>query len=145
MHLECDGRVPEADILLWEVAAQVLVDADAHAFGPGDDTVGTGHAEHEVDVLGKQIQQPQVVLHNHDRPIYSQALQYAGHIDALVDVQVGADLIEEVEVRVASSRGGNGHPLHLPSGQAGDLPVHEVGYGQPLHQVGEGSSLVGLL
>mgnify|MGYP000211826566 CR=1 FL=1 len=48
-----------------------------------------------------------------DRFIPGQLLQDAGHVDALVNIQVRADLIEEIEVRVARRRGRDGHPLQF--------------------------------
>jgi len=54
-------------------------------------------------------------------------LQNPCHIDALVDIQVGTDLIEEVKVRIASGGSRNGDALQLSSAQAGYLSVDKPG------------------
>ena len=58
------------------------------------------------------------MFHHHDRLILGQALQDAGHVDALENIQEGADLIEEIEIRVARDRRRNGHSLQLSTGEA---------------------------
>jgi len=125
VDLKVDGGIPEAHILLRQVAPQVLVDPHPHTLGPGDDAVGSGHAVDEMNILRQEVEQGQVVLHHHHRPIASQFLQDAGHIDALVDVEVWAYLVKEIEAGIACCRSGYGHPLQLTSGEAGYLPLQE--------------------
>ena len=126
MYLEVDGGVAKANILLGQVAAKVLVDAHPHPFGPGYHAISTGNAIDEMNVFRQQVKQGQVVLNHHHRLIFSQALQYAGGVDALVDIKVRADLIEEVEISVFCRRSCDGHPLQLAAAEAGDVSVHEL-------------------
>ena len=86
-----------------------------HALGAGDDAVGPRHAVDEMNVLCQKVEQAQIVLDHHDRLFLGQRLQYARHVDALIDIEVGADLIEEVEVRISRHSSRNGHALQLSS------------------------------
>ena len=126
MHLEDDGGIAKTHILLWQVATKVLVDPHPHPFGPGYDAVSAWKAVDQMDVIRQEVEESQVVFHHHDCLIFSQALQYPGGVDALVDIQVGADLIEKIEIRVSCCCRCNGHPLQLAAAQAGDVPVHEL-------------------
>jgi hypothetical protein len=58
------------------------------------------------------------VLHHHDRLFFGQALQDAGRVDALINIKIRADLIKEIEIRVARGRGRYGYSLQLAAAEA---------------------------
>src|SRR5690606_39755894 len=116
----------KANILLGQIAAMLLVDAHPNSVGPGYHAVGTWNAVDEMDVFRQQVKEGQVMLHYHHRLILSQALKYASGVDALVDIEVRADLIKEIKICVPSGGSGDGHPLQLAAAEAGDLSVHEL-------------------
>ena len=111
----------------------------------GDHAVAAGLAVGDVDHVGQQIQDGEVVLDHHDVPRLAHALDQLRAADALVNVKIRGDLVEEVEPGVPHGAGRNGDTLQLAAGQLGDLPVQQRGQAQLGGHLVHDAALVGFL
>ena len=122
VRFEPDRRVTEPYVLLLRVSVQVNVDGRPDLARLGEDTVGTFGTEDQIDVVGQEIEDGQVVLDDDDHLLLGELLDDPGHLDPLVDVQIGRWFIEEVDVRILHDGGGDGHPLKLSAGELAHVP-----------------------
>ncbi len=93
--------------------------------------------------IGEHIEDREVVLHDHDRPLPGEFPDQVCRGHPLVDVKVGRDLVEEVEVGVPGEAGGDRHPLQLAAGEVRYRPVDDRRKRQPVDVVPEPPALVG--
>ncbi len=98
-----------------------------------------------MQVVGHQIEDGEVVFdHEHGATLLVRhLLKQAGDRDALADVEVRRDFVEEVEVGVAGQRRRQGDALEFTAGEAVDVLVHHVLDFESLQQVVEDAAFVG--
>ena len=122
----CDSnrnrRVPEPDVLLFRVTVQVDVDGGPYLARLGEDTVGTLGTEHQVDIVGEEIEYGQVMLYDDDHLLLGQLLDDPGDLYPLIDIQIRGRLIEEVDVRILHDGGRDRHPLELAARELTHVP-----------------------
>jgi len=148
VFLEGDRTRADAHVLVVEVPAEVLVDPVSHGLGIGDDAVRAGLTVRDVEGVGEQVQDREVVFDDEHRPVRvvrGEFLDEAGGDHALSDVEVRRDLVEEVEVGVACQTGGDRDALELAAGDRADVLVHHRADVEPVDERVEGAPLVGPL
>ena len=72
-------------------------------------------------------------------------LYHAGHANALEDIQVRRQLVEEIKVGLSHDGGGDGHALQLSAGELRDVPVQDLLQVQLRGDFLKHAALVGLL
>ncbi|KAF5047031.1 hypothetical protein DSECCO2_464650 [anaerobic digester metagenome] len=92
--------------------------------------------------IGEHVEDGKVVLDDHDRPLQGEFPDQVRDGHPLVDVEVGRDLVEEVEVGVTRKAGGERHPLEFTAGEGRDRPVDDRLERQPVDVVVEFAALV---
>ncbi len=75
--------------------------------------------------IGEHIEDSEVVLDDHDRPLLGEFADQVRGGHPLVDVKIGRDLVEEVEVGVPCQTGSDRHPLEFAAGEVPDCPVED--------------------
>ncbi|KAF5031393.1 hypothetical protein DSECCO2_628210 [anaerobic digester metagenome] len=135
---------PEPDVLLREEPLQILVDPHPDTLRVGDDTEDRRFSVGDVHRIGKHIEDSKVVLDDHDRAFPGEFADQVCSGHPLVDVEVGRDLIQEVEVCIPREAGGDRHPLQLAAGEGRDRPVDDRPKREPVDVVIEFPALVGL-
>src|SRR5438132_1079618 len=125
LRLEADRPVAEADVLFFQVAAEIHVDRGAHRPRLRDDPVRAFLAVHQEDRVREEIEDGQVVLHDDDVLLLREGLDDLRDMESLIDVEIRRRLVEEVDVRILQHRRGNRHALELAARQLRDVPIEE--------------------
>ena len=76
--------------------------------------------------ISEHVKHRKVVLDDNDAAFRGQLLDDADDAHALVDVQVGGRLVEEIHVRITQQRGAHGHALQFTAGQLADFSLKQM-------------------
>src|SRR2546427_8182989 len=142
--VEPDLAIPEADVLLLQVAAEVHVNRGADRPRLPDNPVCPFLAVHQEDRVSEEIEDGQVVLHHDDVLLLREGLDDFRDLESLIDVQVGRRLIEEVDIRVFQHCRRDRHALEFPARELGDIAIEERCEVEGYSQLRESISLVDL-
>jgi len=145
--LELDGVGPDPHVFVLEIAGEVLVDAVPGGFRVRDDPEDARLAVADMNRVGQQIEDREVVFHDQHRavPLRGDLPDEPGGRDPLADVEVRRHLVEEVEVGIAGEGRRQGDPLELAPGQGVDGLIDDRPDGQPVDDLLERVAFVGPL
>ncbi len=109
----------------------------------GDDTEDCRLSVGDMHGIGEHVEDGEVVLHDHDRPVLGEFADQSCCSHPLVNVEIWRDLIEEVEIGVARKAGDDRHPLQFAAGEGRDRSVEDRPEREPVDVIVEFPALVG--
>lgn len=111
-NAESQGLVTETQVLGRDVTVEENVDTFTDGVREGDDTVDGGLTVETADVIGKVIEDGQIVLDNDDVVVGAEeGANDAGGAQSLLDIEVRGRLVEHVDIGLLNADGTDSETL----------------------------------
>mmetsp|Transcript_34135 Transcript_34135/g.53364 ORF Transcript_34135/g.53364 Transcript_34135/m.53364 type:complete len:266 (+) Transcript_34135:1037-1834(+) len=130
-HLKGEPVFSKTHIVGRDVSSQELVDSIPDTAPSRNNTVGTWTSIQALHEIGHVVQNGQIMFNN-DHVLLAairccyQTTNELGHLQALLDIQKGCDLVKHVDVGVTTHGTSRGKSLELSTRQVFYLSIHEM-------------------